>query len=262
VPQIEVRCAEPTCPHSQPGQGFPEDGLGGSADGMSAHSRQTRHKADGLYVDGERVVPGNRQTKMWLQNHGMLRRPSRSAEDGEDAGDQPIQDPSAGWPDEFWDDDPDDPDGGADGEAGDEGDAGSDPPARRAGRPPLPDLMRGYVLARDIPIDEVTEHMIRVRLHRFRAEYVDDAGEELPYGLAVARVIAEAVAFDSIQRPFRYPLERAMQERHVALLAPQYKSLKAREEALLAAEEDYLRRLRDLTLREQAAPRGASDARA
>lgn len=249
MPNMEVRCADEECAHHA--TGFPEDGTGCGVDAMSAHHKESGHGTEGLYVDGAMVVKGNKFSKIWLQNHGF----KKGGEGGAAASGAPDGDPAAPWPD---DDGADDDDGEEDedeeGEGDGEGDAGRPAAARsgrRPGRPPLPDLLRGYLVARDIPIDHTCAMWIHARVVACGPFEAED-GSEMPYGLAVSQVIAEAVAYDQAHRPERYPLDRNMQDAHFRLLQAQYKALDAEQKRLTAIDADLTRRYADLQQREAA----------
>lgn len=253
MPNMEVRCADEECAHHA--TGFPEDGTGCGVDAMSAHHKESGHGTEGLYVDGAMVVKGNKFSKIWLQNHGF----KKGGEGGAAASGAPDGDPAAPWPD---DDGADDDDGEEDedeeGEGDGEGDAGRPAAARsgrRPGRPPMPDLMRGYLVARDIPIDHTCGLWIQARIQGHGDLMVDDDGNELPYPLKVAQIIAEAIAYDQAMRPDRYPMVRNMQQAHFAIIQNHYRHIAAQAAELDAQRMSLEQRFRDLADREEAVAR-------
>lgn len=266
MPAIEVRCADESCAYHE--HGFPEDGFGGAVDAMSRHRRETGHSADGLYVDGERVVTGNRQSKMYLQNHRLLQR--REDPEGGDPQTDPWPEGGGGGgggvpPDGALGDDGEDED---DDDEEDEDDPRDRRTSRRpVGRPATPDLTRGYIAARDIPIGDEVARLFSSHLAYFadlyRQDLPDDAPEDaipapLPYAQAMARWIADIAVHDLTTRPDRYPLARQIEDRAYELIRNTHQAQEAKWRELEAWQRQLDQRGREIQDREAALARGGA----
>lgn len=254
---IMIRCGDEKC------AGHSADGAWSATayDEYMRHKTETGHPFGGFWRGGELAREALKGGKLWLITEGEIP-PSATA-----AATQPPQPPQPPPAPPGMDGGDEDDDGDEDGDEDDTVERDEDGrlrdpyppdgqprPVAAPGRPPLPDLSRGYVLARDIPMDQTMMERLHSRLAQ-EGEVLDDDGNPLPYGLAVSRLLAEAVAFHDAHCPGLYGSVRGLQEWHFVRLQQRYAVLEAQRLALEAAQTQMDERFRDLMDREAAVER-------